>query len=585
MPEAPKTPPPGPRWSWPAWADRTRDRRPRRPPELVHDVAERPSPGALLGLAMQILAVQAVYLLVPLVLAQAMGLDGRATANLLALTLLAMAAAGLLHALPRGPVGSGYAITAIPTPVALGAHLAAAGLGVGMAQAGPPILAAALLVLAVVVAFPRLPRLIPVEIAGVVSMALGLSLLPSVVRLGMPAVPTPQEALLPLVLGAIIVASLLRWRLAPFALLLGGVAGVAAGLLLWPRTPEAAALAAGLPWLALPAPAWPAFGDAAWALLPAFIVVALCLLPSTVGAALLLQREGDAGWVKPDPAPVQRAMVATALGMGMTGLAGGMVVNVSTGGVGMVVATRILARAVVWANAAILLALACSPFLLAQLLLLPGPVAAAMLLYIACFMVAAGAQQVASRVLDKRRTVAVGLGLLAATLAMLAPDSLRALLPVALVAPVTLGFVVAMGVHLSTLPLVHRKERLALPLDAGANRALEGFVERAGGAFGLRRATTDAVAHAAIELAEVLAAREAPSLSVEVAEADGRVVLLLRHPGPPLPAPARSPKAEDVAAAMAAQEAFAMWLAARQADRCAVRADGAGGVVEMEFSE
>jgi len=572
-------------WSWPAWADRARDRRTRRPPELLYDVADRPGPGVLLGLAMQILAVQAVYLLVPLVLAQAMGLDGPATANLLAVTLLAMAAAGVLHTLPRGPVGSGYAITAIPTPVALGAHLAAAGMGVGMAQAGLPILAAALLLLAVVVAFPRLPRLIPVEIAGVVSMALGLSLLPSVVRLGMPAVPTADEILLPLVLGLIIVASLLRWVLAPFALLLGGVGGVAAGLLVWPPAPEATALAAGLPWLALPAPAWPDPAGAAWHLLPAFVVVALCLLPSTVGSALLLQKEGDAGWVKPDPAPVQRAMVAASLGMGVTGLIGGMVANVSSGGVGLVVATRILARSVVWANAGILLALACSPFLLAQLLLLPGPVAAAMLLYIACFMVAAGAQQVASRVLDKRRTVAVGLGLLSAMLAMLAPDSLRAVLPDALVAPVTLGFVVAMGVHLLTLPLVHRKERLDLPLDAGANRALEGFVERAGGAFGLRRATTDAISHAVIEVAEVLAARDAPSLSIAMAEADGRVNLVLRHPGPPLPPPARTPKAEDVEAAMAAQEAFAMWLAARQADRCMVRADGAQAVVEMEFSE
>ncbi|MFL1462314.1 solute carrier family 23 protein [Roseococcus sp. DSY-14] len=579
------TNPPGPRWSWPGWADRARDRRVRRPPELLHDAAGRPGPGTLLGLALQILAVQAVYLLVPVVLAQAMGLDGRQTANLLALTLLAMAAAGLLHALPRGPVGAGYAITTVPTPVALGAHLAAAGLGVGMAQAGPAILGAALLVLAVLLAFPRLPRLIPVEIAGVVSMALGLSLLPSVVRLGLPAAPAAEEALLPLVLGVIVVASLLRWALAPFALLLGGVAGVAAGLLLWPPGPEAAALTAGLPWLALPRPAWPDLGGAAWDLLPAFAVVALCLLPSTVGSALLLQKEGDADWVKPDPAPVQRAMVATTLGMGVTGLLGGMVVNVSSGGVGLVVATRILARAVVWANAALLLALACSPLLLAQLLLLPGAVAAAMLLYLACFMVAAGAQQVASRVLDKRRTVAVGLGLLAATLAMLAPGPLRAILPDALVAPVTLGFVVALGVHLLTLPLVRRSERLDLKLDAAANRALEGFVERAGGAFGLRRATTDALAHAAIEVAEVLAARGVPSLSAEMTEADGRVRLALRHPGPPLPPPARVPRAEDLAAAVAAQEAFAMWLAARQADRCAVRAEGAQAVVEMEFSE
>lgn len=255
MPEAPMPVPRGPRWSLPGWADRARDRRTRRPPELLHGVAEAPAPGVLAGLAVQILCVQAVYLLVPLVLAQAAGMDARGTANLLALTLVAMAVAGLLHSLPRGPIGSGYAISAVPTPVALGAHLAAAGMGLGMAQAGLPILSAALLVLALVLAMPRLPQLIPVEIAGVVTMTLGISLLPSVVRLGLPAAPMAQEALLPLVLGAITAASLLRWRLAPYALLLGGAAGVGVALLLWPPDAAAVGVALGLPGFALPSPA------------------------------------------------------------------------------------------------------------------------------------------------------------------------------------------------------------------------------------------------------------------------------------------------------------------------------------------
>lgn len=569
----------------PAWADRARDRRVRPPADLLHDVGERPPPLVTLGLALQVLSVQAVYLLLPLVVARAAGMGAAETAAFLALTVLAMALAGALHALPRGPVGSGYAIACIPTPVALGPHLAAVALGVGMAQAGPAILLAALLALLLLLAAPGVLRLIPVEISGIVTITLGISLLPTVVALGLPVVPTADEALLPLVLAVIIGMSVLRWRLAPFALLLGGAAGVAVAMLAWPPAPEALEAAAALPAFALPSPAWPDFGNAAWSLTPAFLIAALCLAPGVIGAALALQREGDAGWVKPDTAPIQRSLVAAMLGMGATGLAGGMVVNVSTGGVGIAVATRVLSRAVVFANAALLVGLACSPWLLAQLLLLPGPVAAAMLLYIACFMVASGAEQVASRVLDRRRTVAAGLGLLAAVLSLLAPETLRAVLPDALVAPVTMGFLTGLLVHLLTLPLVRRRERLALALDGAANRALERFLEEAGGAFGLRRATTDAAAHAAIEVAEILAARGVPTLSLELREADGRLSLLLRHPGPPLPPPSRTPRAEDVEAGLDAQEGFAMWLAARQADRCAVRAAEGGGAVEMEFSE
>ncbi|WP_207537733.1 solute carrier family 23 protein [Sabulicella rubraurantiaca] len=586
MPDSTPQPVAASRLALPGWADRRRDHRTRPPADIALDVADPVPPGAALGFALQHLAVQAVYLLLPLVLARALALGPGETVALLSLTLVGMAVNAALHLLPRGPVGSGYALSCIPSPVSLGAHLTAAGMGLGMAQAGPAILVAALIGLGLVLLLPGLLRLMPVEVAGVVSFSLGVSLLPRVAELGLGTDEgMAEEGFLLAALGLIVLLSVLRWRLAPFALLLGGGVGTVLGLLIWPPDQAALAEVAAQPFLALPVPRWPDFTAFDWGLVLPFLVAGLCLIPGVLGNALVLQREGNAHWVKPDPGPLQRSLVAAMLGMAATATLGAMTATTSSGGVGLAVATRVLARAVIWLNCVLLLLLACSPWLLAQMLLLPAPVAAALLLHITCFILASGAQQIASRVLDRRRTACVGLGLAAALLALLAPDRLATVLPEALLGPVTLGFLASMGVHLLTLPLVRQRERISIALDAEANREIERFVERASGGFGLRRTTADAAAHATIEVAEILAVRGVARIEAEMRHADGRLVLLVRYRGAKLPLPARTPRVEDLIGGAAAQEGFAMWLAAREADTCSVRTHGEDAVLELVFSE
>jgi xanthine/uracil permease len=570
----------------PRWTDRAADARSRPPADLVHDITGRVPPLNLLLFALQHLSIQLVYLLLPLALAQALSLDTAETVGLLSLTLLCMAGTAILHTLPRGPVGSGYALSCIPAPVALGAYLVAAEAGIGPAGAGPAILAAAALGLVVVLLLPGLLRRLPIEVAGVVSFTLGVSLLPLAADLGFgPAAERNAVPLLFGVLAVVVAGSVARWPLSPFALLIGAALGTGVALAVTPPDERALAGVAAQPLLALPRPAVPELGAFDPALVPAFLVAAIGMLPGVLGNALALQRTGNADWMKPDPAPLQRSFVAVMLGMGLSGGLGGMAATTSAGGVGLSIATRVLARSVVWANAAILVALACSPWLLAQILLLPGPVSAALLLYIACVMIASGTGQIASRVLDRRRTCTVGLGLCAAFLALLAPEGLEAILPPALGGPVTLGFLVAAAVHFLTLPLVRQRQRATVALGAAGHRGIERFVSEAAGAFGLRRTTADAALHAALEIAEVLAARGVREVEIEMREADTRLALLLRHAGPPLPRPARSPSAGDLAAGVEAGEAFAMWLAARTAESCAIRREGAGAAVELVFSE
>lgn len=577
-----------PRFALPNWADRRRDHRTRTPADLASAAGDQVPVPLALGLAFQHLAIQAVYLLLPLALARALNLDAADTVRLLSLTLVTMAATTFLHAATRGSVGSGYPLTAIPAPVALPTYLAAGAAGIAPAAAGPAIILAGLAALLLVLALPGFLRRLPVEVAGVVSFSLGTSLLPVAAGLGLhsPAQPLASGFVVG-VLGLIILANVLNWRFAAFGLLIGSAVGVVLALPIWPPEPELLEQIDAQPRFMLPMPALlDGMSSVEIDLVPAFLVVSIGMLPGVLANVLTLQRLGNADWLKPDPGPLQRSFVATMLGMVAAGGLGGMASTTSAGGVGLTVATRQMARRIVWVNAALLLALACSPWLLGHLLLLPGPVASAMLLFIACFMLGAGVQQIAGRVLDRRRTCVVGLGLSATFLALLAPGPLGDLLPDALQGPVTLGFLVSLATHLLTLPLVTKRRADTLALDAGMTRAVERFVTGGAGAFGLRRATAEAVGHAAIEVAEILAARGVEKIEADMRVADNRVRLVIRHEGPALPRPSRDPRAQDLAGEDASREAFAMWLAAREADACIPRALGpAGAQVELEFSE
>lgn len=570
----------------PAWMDRRRDHRVRPPSDLVAAPADPVPAGTAIGLALQHLSVQAVYLLLPLAVARAVGLDPAMTVQFLSLTLFAMAVTTALHTVWRGPVGSGYPLSCIPSPVALSSYVGLGALALTPFEAAPSIILAGLASLVLVLLLPGLLRRLPVEVAGVVSFVLGMSLLPVAAEMGLRTPPDPWvSGFAVLVLVGIVVANVANWRFASFGLLLGGAVGAAIAIAIW--TPASATLAElwSKPLFSLPVLALPPVTELRLDVTLAFLVVFMGLLPGVLANVLTLQRLGNADWLKPDPGPLQRSFVATSLGLLSAGALGGMAATTSAGGVGLTAATRLMSRRVIWVNTAMLVALACSPWLLGHLLLLPAPVSAAMLLFIACFMLGSGMQQIAGRVLDKRRTCVVGLGLSAAFLDLLARDHLAALLPAALLGPVTLGFLVSLSVHVLTLPLVTRRTEAVIPLDEGAPRALERFVTASAGAFGLRRATAEAAAHAVIEVGEILAARGVPRLEAEMRVADNRVRLVLRHAGAPLPRPARDPKAHDVAAGEDAREAFAMWLAARAADACVPRALPQGAQLVLEFSE
>ncbi|MCX7273700.1 MAG: hypothetical protein NTV19_11070 [Burkholderiales bacterium] len=568
---------------------RRRDRDRIRPANIVYDLDDRPSPLQSVLLAFQSIALQSVYFVVPALVATAFSMDGPRTVDFLCVSILAIAIGALLQGLTRGPLGSGYAIPYISTPVFLGAYLLAAQSG-SIEAAGGLVMAAALVGVALTLLLRRLSAVVPTEVAGVVVFLIGVSLLPRTFDLAARSGSDPlMERLAILVaLGSIavmIVVALTRTPLARFAVLIGSAAGCVAALGLGLGAPNAAVTLAASPWFALPSPTPPDLAGLDVTLLPAFVLAVVAGMASSIGDIVAFQRAADGAWTKPDDPPVRRWLLAGMASLALAGLVGGLAPNTSSGCIGLSIATRAMARRIAVVGAGLLLLLACCPKLVALFILIPSAVKAAMLAYVCCFMIASGAQLITTRMLDARRTFTVGAGLIFGLGVLIAPEPFSHWLPRALTAPVTAGAIAALILHVLTQPFIIRSASFRVQPGAGMQQQILDQCAALGGAWGTKRDTMDRVGHCLLEMSEVLAERGAPDVNVSARFVDDQVEVTLGWQGEPLPQPSARPDVDDLMGPLAAQEAFAIWLATRQANGVHQRSAGARQEFRCEFAD
>jgi NCS2 family nucleobase:cation symporter-2 len=535
----------------------------------VHDPVPLP---AVLGLAAQHIAVQAIYLVLPVVAATAFHLDPRGAANFVSLAILGFVALQLLQALTRGPVGAGYGIPSIPTPVMMEAYLLAASAGLGPGQAGMLLLVAGIFAIGVTFLIPRPQSLMPAEVAGVVIFLLGVTLVPvllDLLRVLERNFDQEDAGDILLAFFSFFVMALVALRggkIGPHGMLIGALVGILIALPLGYGVGNVSATLAANPWFAWPRPVPPSPDGLSAGLLLAFVLATLPAKATILGNLIAFQRAADGSWDGPDGPPLRRGLLAHGVALSVAGATGAMAPGPSSACVGLSIANRTLSLRIVLVGSALLTLLALSPKAVSLFVLVPPPVKAAMLLYVACLMIATGCQLITSRMLDVRRSLVVGLGLVMGFVVLVAPAPFRQYLP-ALASALTLGTLTAFVLHLATLPLVSREVRFALPLDGRLHVVAEDQASALGGAWGARRETMQCVADFLIEAGELLAERGLEEALVVARGLEGRVTVTLGHPGVRLPKPAARPQAADLEGSEEARAAFALWLATRRAAR------------------
>lgn len=511
----------------------------RRPADLSYAADERPPLPALLGLAAQH-AIMALSLSAYVLIAcRAAGIGAEATRLILSGTVLAMAVATMLQAVGRG-VGSGGLIVHIPNPFYIGLVSGA------MKAAGPSALVMVGLtsgVAQLVVArlIPHLRALFPSQVAGVVVLVAGLSLVEYAFEGGLgldhaSTVQLPEFLVFLATFSAVAALSVWGSRTLKLLALFGGLAlGVATaaafGLL------EGGERIAAAPLFGLPSIHLPAF-DVGIGTLAALTLMAVMVALDTLACVVIVDKMDDTAWRRPDMRRVAGGITANGFGDLASGVFGGMQVAPSSANIGLAHASRATSRIIGLVAALMMVALALTPKLTVALTLMPGPVMGAVALYAASFLIASGIELVASRALDSRGVflvgVSVSLGLVAIAyedMVSTAPELVRALFDDAVI----LTGISAVGLNL-LFSLWSKKTATLRAKGDETSAAVTAMLEEHGSAWGVRRDVLNHAKLAAGEAVELLARGGSPRrLGSVTAEFDENTLkVVIAHDGEPL---------------------------------------------------
>ena len=381
---------------------------------LRYQPDERPASALSFGLGVQI-AVLTVpgIILIPTIVMRAGGASEGYLAWAVFATVAICGATTILQGLRVWRIGTGHVVIMGATGSFIAVCI------VAVEQGGPALLATLVVVSSFVpillaARLSLFQRLLTPTVSGTVIMLIPVTVMPAAFDLlaavpaGTPATAPPLIALaVVLVIAGIALKARGALRLwAPMIGIFAGSAVAAAyGLYDTGRVADA-------PWVGLPTGEWAgfdlAFEPVFWALLPAFLLVAMIASIRTVSGTVAIQR---VSWRRPravDFRAVQGGITVDGLGNLLSGLAGTVPNAATTVGASVTELTGVGARSVGFASGAIFIVLAFLPKILAVVLAIPGPVIAAYLGVLLAMLFIVGVNIVIQDGIDYRKGMIIG---------------------------------------------------------------------------------------------------------------------------------------------------------------------------------
>ncbi len=492
--------------------------------------------------------------------------------------------------LPRGPVGSRFLAPSIFTGVYLAPSLLAVKVG-GLPLVWGMTIVAGLVEIVLSRVWSRLRAFIPPESAGLVvllvGMIIGLAALRILLEDNAQGVVLGPDALVAGVAIAVM-TGLNIWnkgRLKLFCILIGMAAGyvaaAAVGMLTWHDISEVL----HRPLFAIPTVTHLSW-KFDWELLVPFAVTGLAAAMSATAVITTYQRLADADWVRPDMTSTGCGVFGDGIAAVVAGLLGTYGLTVSTANVGLVAATGVASRRIAFVVGALLVLAAFQPTMVGILTIMPRPVMASALLFTAVFIMIGGVQIISTRVLDGRRTLVVGMGLMAFVAVSVYPNAFSAAPSWAqplVTSPLVLATLTALLLNL--LFRIGIRRTMSTTVDPAKRNVhdLTAFVERAAGAWGARRDIVNKVEFALQQTAEAVLEFANTSRPIEVSISFDEFVIEARLAwvGLPLQFPARAPSADDIAESDEGAQLLAGFLIRRYTDK--IETGGRGGLNEVRL--
>lgn len=563
----------------------------RRPANIVYGLDDAPPLHVTVLNGVQYVGLIAINLVYALLVFRLAGAPVQVVGSLLAIGMLVLGVGTFLQVLRLGPLGSGYMCPATFTATYLGPSLLAVQVG-GLPLLFGMTVFAGLLEVGLAPLLNRLRPIFPPEVSGLVIFVIGLSGGIAGLRamLGEKAAPVSAEEWW--VAGGTLAAmialnvwgkGMARMLCALIGLAIGYIAAGFAGLLVVGNVRTVAEA----DWIGIPT-----FGHLSWSfdvsMVVPFAIAAVAAAMKAVGTIAVCQRMNDADWVRPDMRSITRGVLADGASTVVAGVAGALGTNTSTPAVGLAAATGVASRKVAYAVGAIFLLLGLFPKLTALLAVMPRPVVVAALLFAVTFIMINGLQVMSSRMLDARRTLVVGLAIVAGTavevfptLSVTAPEAARPLIGSSLV------FSTLIALLLNFLFRIGVKQTASLQVASAPVQAekLDQFMETNGAAWGARRDVIDRAKFNLAQSIEVIVDSCEPQGPVEVTASFDEFNLDLRvsYVGPAIELPDKRPSNEEIMESEEGQRRLAGFMLRRYADRVAATQKSGRSTVLFHF--
>jgi xanthine permease XanP len=542
---------------------------------MVYGVDERPPAMLTIVTAIQHVGVIAMFLIYPLVVSSQAQLGAEEVINILQMGMLVLAAAVLLQGLPAGPVGSRFLAPSIFTGVFLAPTMMAVKVGGMPLVWGMTIFAGAIEVLLSRI-WSRLRVFIPPEAAGLVvslvGIIIGLAALHLIVDHTTDGMMTPEDGTVAAVsLGVMVGLNIWnKGKLRLLCILIGMLAGYGAGAAIGQITPTDIATVMSRPIFSIPKVQYLRW-TFDWSMVIPFAVSGLAAAMSATAVITTYQRLNDADWVRPEPTSLTRGLLGEGIANMLAGLLGTVGLTISTANVGLVAATGVSSRIISYAIAAILAIFAFQPIVIGFFTIMPRAVMASVLLFTAVFIIIGGFNIIASRILDARRTIVVGTGLLTFIFVTVAPKAFTDVPDWAhplVTSPLVLATLVTLVLNGIFRLGIRRSVVMTIDPAAADYTAVARFIEQSAGMWGARRdimTRASFAAHQAVEaVVEHCSPRGPITLRASFDEFD--VDLQVSFFGTELEFPDQPPSRQELVASEDGQRRLAGYLIRRQAD-------------------
>ncbi|MDT8903585.1 uracil-xanthine permease family protein [Anaeroselena agilis] len=493
--------------------------------DLDYGVDDNPPLRITLPLAFQQVVIISIDLIFPVLIVQAVMGSIHTAQSFVSLTMLALGAGTLLQSLNRGPVGSGYFCPHEAGALYYPASVLAAQKGGLPLVLGMTVLAGLAEVFFAKV-IHRVRFLLPPELAGLVVVMLGVTLIPvSITNFSGSSGDGTVVDLSALSVGAMTLGVMVganvwgKGAVRQYSVLIGMIGGYLASYATGSLTGEHLARLSEVPLVAAPD-----ISHVGWAFDPAmalpFLVAVVCSSLKTVGNITTCQKANDPEWKRLEMKSARGGLLTEGLATTLSGLVGGMGHNTSSGSIGLAIATGVTSRRLGVFVGLMFIALAFLPKAAALVAIMPKPVMGATLIVVICFVTITGFQIILSRMLDARKIFIIGLALVFGLSVSMVPGLYRAL-PAWLQPFFDSAFSLATvtAIVLNLLFRIGVKQRKAVELEPGvaASAKVFEFLESAGASWGARRDVIHRAESALTEFMESSAALGLVDGKVQVA--------------------------------------------------------------------